>query len=63
MQEILKSMNKKEIASMFGWSYNTLVKWMQTIPDLQPLVNKRGTGTYLYTEAEIKLIIKKYTER
>ncbi|MDR0602713.1 MAG: hypothetical protein LBG80_00240 [Bacteroidales bacterium] len=53
-------MNKKEIASMFGWSCTTLVKWMKTIPELQPLIKKRGTGTYLYTEAEIKTIIEKY---
>jgi transposase len=53
-------MNKKEIAGMFGWSYNTLVKWMKTIPELQNLIKRKGSGTYLYTEAEIKLIIEKY---
>jgi transposase len=61
MQEIVKSMNKKEIATMFGWSVATLVKWMNNFEELRHLIIRRGTGTYLYTESEIKLIIKKYT--
>ncbi len=62
MQEVIKSMNKEQIALMFGWSVQTLVKWMRLDCDLQKIVIKKNTGTYLYTEAEIQLIIKKYKE-
>lgn len=53
-------MNKTEIAAMFGWCAATLTKWLKSMPELAPLAKKKGTGTYLYTEKEIKLIIEKY---
>lgn len=55
-------MNKTQIAAMFGWCAATLTKWMKNIPELEPLATKKGTGTYLYTNGEIQLIIDKYNE-
>ena len=60
MQELVKSMNKTQIAVLFGWCATTLTKWMLSVPELAPLAKKKGTGTYLYTNAEIQLIISIY---
>jgi transposase len=48
-----KAMNKKQIANELGMSVSTLVRWMSSIPELKQFVKKRGTGSYLYTSAEI----------
>ena len=62
MDSIQKSMNKTQIAAMFGWCAATLTKWMKGIPELEPIAIKKGTGTYLYTNAEIQLILEYYNK-
>jgi predicted site-specific integrase-resolvase len=58
--KVEKAMCKKQIAAMLGISVPTLCRWMIKQSELQAMVKKKGSGTYLYTESEINKIEQNY---
>jgi predicted transcriptional regulator len=51
-----------EIADMLGLSTQTFRKIIKKHPkeDIRKLASKKGTGTYFYTNEEIKLILSEF---